>query len=65
MMNQIGIDAGLVWQQLETAGEMSTGALKKAVGLSPFALYTALGWLAREDKIYLSRTGNLIRVGLK
>ncbi len=65
MMNQIGLDAGKVWQQLEAGGEMTTGALKKALGLSPFALYAAVGWLAREDKVYLSRRGNQIRVGLK
>ncbi|MBW1646213.1 MAG: winged helix-turn-helix domain-containing protein [Deltaproteobacteria bacterium] len=64
-MNRIGMDAGRVWQQLEAGGEMTTGALKKALDLSPFALYAAIGWLAREDKIYLVRSGNRISVGLK
>jgi hypothetical protein len=65
MKNQIGLDAGKVWKYLETEGTMTTGALKKAVGLTPFALYAAIGWLAREDNIVISRTANLIKVGLK
>jgi hypothetical protein len=65
MKNQIGMDAGKVWKTLEAKGEMTTGALKKAVGLTPFALYAAIGWLAREDNVLVSRTGNQIKVALK
>jgi len=65
MKNQIGLDAGKVWEQLGTGGTMTTGALKKAVGLTPFALYTAIGWLAREDNIVVSRTANQIKISLK
>jgi len=65
MKNQIGLDAGKVWKQLETQGTMTTGALKKAVALPPFALYAAIGWLAREDNIVVSRTANQIKISLK
>ncbi len=65
MIDQIGIDAGKVWNELELNGEMTTGALKKSLGLSPFNLNVAIGWLAREEKISLSRNGNTIKVLLK
>ena len=65
MIDQIGIDAGKIWNELELNGEMTTGALKKSLGLAPFNLNIAIGWLAREDKISLSRNGNTIKVSLK
>ena len=65
MIDQIGIDAGKVWNELELNGEMTTGALKKSLGLSPFNLNVAIGWLAREEKVSLSRNGNTIKVLLK
>lgn len=64
MIDQIGIDAGKIWNELELNGEMTTGALKKCLELSPFNLNIAIGWLAREDKILLDRNGNTIKVRL-
>ena len=43
--NEIGLNAGKVWQLL------SYGNLKKKSGLKDKDLGAALGWLAREDKI--------------
>ena len=65
MIDQIGIDAGKVWNELELNGEMTTGALKKSLSLAPFNLNIAIGWLAREEKVLLSRNGNTIKVRLK
>ncbi|MBN2705025.1 MAG: winged helix-turn-helix domain-containing protein [Deltaproteobacteria bacterium] len=65
MISQIGIDAGKIWNELELNGEMTTGMLKKSLGLPPFELQLAIGWLAREDKIELDRSGNLIKIRLK
>jgi len=65
MIDKIGIDAGKVWNELELNGEMTTGTLKKSLNISPFNLNIAIGWLAREDKISLSRTGNTIKLKLK
>ena len=65
MIDQIGIDAGKVWNELELNGEMTTGALKKSLGMAPFDLNIAIGWLAREDKISLTRKGNTIKVKLQ
>ena len=65
MIDQIGIDAGKIWNELELNGEMTTGALKKSLGMAPFNLNIAIGWLAREDKVSLSRNGNTIKLQLK
>ncbi len=65
MIDQIGINAGKVWDELELNGEMTTGSLKKSLGLAPFNLNIAIGWLAREDKILISRKGNTIKLQLK
>ena len=64
MIDQIGIDAGMIWNELKLNGEMTTGALKKSLGMAPFNLNVAIGWLAREDKVSLSRNGNTIKVCL-
>ena len=65
MVDKIGSDAGKVWNELELNGAMTTGTLKKSLGMSPFDLNVAIGWLAREDKVAISRQGNMIRVCLK
>lgn len=65
MIKQIGIDAGKIWNELELNGEMTTANLKKSLSLAPFDLNIAIGWLAREDKIFLSRKGNTIKLRLK
>ncbi len=46
----IGINAGLVWQALQS-GEMEVKAVKKATKLTEKDLNLALGWLAREGKV--------------
>jgi len=65
MVDKIGTDAGKVWNELELNGEMTTGILKKNLEMSPFDLNVAIGWLAREGKIVISRQGNMIKVQLK
>ncbi len=65
MLDKIGSDAGKVWNELELNGAMTTGALKKSLNMSPFDLNVAIGWLARENKVAISRQGNMIRVCLK
>ena len=50
LQEKIGINAGLVWAQLE-GGELNVKALKKTTKLTEKDLNLALGWLAREGKI--------------
>lgn len=51
VVEQIGESAGVVWRVLDTQGPLTTAKLIKASGLAKDLVLTALGWLAREDKI--------------
>ena len=63
MKDKIGTNAGLVWNAL-LVGNMDIKALKKATKLNDKDVYAALGWLAREDKIYFVETESGLIVGL-
>ena len=52
-INNIGNNAGVIWNALNTNGKMTESKLKKATGLASAEFYTALGWLAREGKLNL------------
>lgn len=65
MNQEIGLMAGKIWQTLETKGEMSVAALKKALGTRELTADWALGWLAREDKITLRKERNTVKVALR
>jgi hypothetical protein len=48
----IGTNAGLVWNTLNDAGELSIRELKKLTKIkTDKILFAALGWLAKEDKL--------------
>lgn len=49
--NEVGLNAGKVWQLLSDNAKWSYGTLKKKSGLKDKELGAAIGWLAREDKI--------------
>ena len=63
MKDKIGTNAGLVWNAL-LVGNLDIKVLKKATKLNDKDVYAALGWLAREDKIYFVETENELIVGL-
>lgn len=50
-INNIGNNAGLVWNALNTNGRMTETKLKKETALAGADFYAALGWLAREGKL--------------
>lgn len=50
VLEQIGINAGLIWSTLED-GEKNVKAVKKETKLAEKDLNLALGWLAREGKV--------------
>lgn len=64
MVEQIGINAGKVWTQLEKKGRLNVKDLKKAVNITYNDLYAAFGWLAREEKLILEKEGKEIFVSL-
>lgn len=54
--NDIGTNAGLVWRTLYYKGTKATfNDLMKETGLTAIDLSSAIGWLAREDKVEFSR----------
>ncbi len=63
MKEKIGTNAGLVWNAL-LVGALDVKALRKATKLTEKDVYAALGWLAREDKIYFIETEKELVVGL-
>ena len=50
-INNIGANAGIIWNALNTNGKMTESKLKKESGLASAEFFTALGWLAREGKL--------------
>jgi hypothetical protein len=65
MIEEIGIAAGAIWQTLDTNGELTLAKLKKEVKAEGPLFDWAIGWLAREDKIEMSRDKRSTRVWLK
>ena len=68
LTEKIGGDAGRVWRVLETWGDLDVSSLIRVTQLNESDVFSALGWLARENKIDtkigLSRDGQ-IRYQLK
>lgn len=48
----IGNNAGIVWRLLNNGKRWKYEDLKTASGLTDRDLNAAIGWLAREDKVY-------------
>lgn len=52
MKEFIGINAGIIWEFLDTQKKgASIGDIKKGCKLTVKDTYAALGWLAREGKV--------------
>ena len=49
--SKIGINAGKVWKVLDIWGELDVSTITRLTRASEQDVYSALGWLAREDKI--------------
>ena len=64
MHEEIGTTAGAIWQALNNNGELSLPSLKQQVAAKSPVFDWALGWLAREDKVVISRQQRSYRVRL-
>ena len=62
--NEIGLNAGKVWQLLSDYAKWSYGTLKRKSGLKDKELGAALGWLAREDKIEMYEDDDELYISL-
>lgn len=65
MNEKIGSNAGKVWSLLDETGRQEVKELKKATKLTEKDLYAALGWLAREEKIFFEEVEKELFVSLK
>ena len=50
----IGYNAGTIWVALNASDALGVKQLKKITKLRDKEMYTALGWLARENKIAIT-----------
>lgn len=55
MQEEIGMAAGAIWQTLNGLGELSLTKLKKQVKAKDPTFDWAVGWLAREGKVVITR----------
>jgi len=65
---KIGNDAGKVWNALNNLGEVDISSIAKVANISENDAYSAIGWLAREDKIKARKEkspSNSFKVSLK
>lgn len=53
-VEEIGTNAGAVWQALNSAETLNVKQLKKATKLKDKGVFAALGWLAREGKVNIT-----------
>jgi hypothetical protein len=51
MVEEFGRNAGKVWSTLNSYGPLSEAKLMNTTMLNENALYAAIGWLARENKV--------------
>ncbi len=62
----IGLSAGQIYNYLsENNGEVSLTKMKKELDLKGNFADLGLGWLAREEKIEMSKKGNSLNVRLR
>lgn len=64
-VTHIGETAGAAWRALSANGRMSLAKLVKTVGEPRDTVMQALGWLAREDKIWIEDEGRSRMVSLR
>lgn len=61
LIDEFGWNAGKVWTILNTKGPLKEETLLHTTKLSEDELWTAIGWLARENKI--CRENNMYKLG--
>ncbi len=56
-VEQIGETAGEVWRLLESDGPLALTKLVKEIDAPRDVIMQAVGWLAREDKVWIEEEG--------
>lgn len=67
LTNKIGVDAGKIWKLLNSQGNCDITSITKNTQITVKETYSAIGWLARENKIWMARERNnkQYKIGLK
>ena len=65
LQEQIGFSAGQIYDYLNNNGETTFAKMKKELDLKGNFADLGLGWLAREDKVEISKKGSSVNVRLK
>jgi hypothetical protein len=65
MEADIGNAAGQIWRLLADKGPMLLTQLKRETALTDQLLLMAIGWLAREQKLEITKDRRSLRVGLR
>lgn len=66
MEQTIGLSAGEIYNYLASNdGEVTFSKMKKELDLKSNFAELGLGWLAREEKIELAKSGNSLKIKLK
>ena len=55
LTDEIGMNAGRIWRILDIWGEVDISTIKKLSELNEKQIYSALGWLSKEDKIFFDK----------
>ena len=65
LQEQIGFSAGQIYDYLNNNGETTFAKMKKELDLKSNFADLGLGWLAREEKVEISKKGSSVNVRLK
>lgn len=65
LLDEIGFSAGVIYDYLNNNGESTFSKMKKELDLKGNFADLGLGWLAREDKVEISKKGTSVSVRLK
>lgn len=65
LQEKIGQSAGQIYNYLNSNGESTFSKMKKELDLKGNFADLGLGWLAREDKVEISKKGASVSVRLK
>jgi len=60
IINNYGKNAGKVWKTLEKCGPCNSAKIMKTTGLNKEEFYIAIGWLAKENKIWFDENNYAI-----
>ena len=65
LTNEIGVNAGKIWKLLYSQGQANISSITKKIDVKLKDVYSALGWLSREDKIKTNFKNKQISILLK